>query len=186
MKAECSKRKCFKCGVIGHKAYQCGAKVDDKKDVKESRTVVEVWKGKYAKSVMMNGRMVYALIDTGSDLILLRKSEYERLGSPDFVGEKLCFKGIGSRLIQSLGEVEVRFKLGEHNFVTRAQVVSDELLKGEKLLGANFLQTVETKNAGQEVVSINPLPENERREWDVTTKVCKIDVEELVREVPTN
>lgn len=181
IKANCPKRKCFKCGATGHKAYQCAESEKDKTSaVVDVQAVLEVWKDKYAELVWMDGRQVEALIDTGSDINLLRRSEYVRMGSPDYIGKKLCYRGVGGQISQTLGELEIEFRLRDHDHIVRAHVVPDVAIKGGLVLGLEFLETTRMTTEGRKIISIKPRSAKKKHEWDVTAEVCTVDVEKIV------
>lgn len=71
--------KCFKCGERGYIALKCTKK---SKTNKESCVISGISNRKCLKNVLLNGREIEALIDSGSDFSLIRADEYIKLGSP--------------------------------------------------------------------------------------------------------
>lgn len=84
--------RCFGCREFGHVASKC-----PKKDGIISSFCVERSSGKkYMKNVMIDDVKIKALIDTGSDISLMRADEYIKIGAPRFQTTKTRFSGIGS------------------------------------------------------------------------------------------
>ncbi|XP_044578877.1 stress response protein NST1-like [Cotesia glomerata] len=71
-------RKCFRCNGFGHIAAEC----PENNKPKDVYVVSRPKKEKYQKIVSINDYKTLALVDTGCDLTLICKSEYERLGAP--------------------------------------------------------------------------------------------------------
>lgn len=51
---------------------------------------------KYVKNVKINNQELVALIDTGSDLSLIREDEYLKLGSLNLTRREITFHSIGA------------------------------------------------------------------------------------------
>ena len=167
-------KKCFKCHEIGHVAYKCIKSTDSEK---KECALIETWSGRYVKNVLLNGENMSALLDTGSEISLLRESQFVRLGKPELSGKRMMFKGIGSSLIQSLGKVHVELVIDNVDIHVEFQVVADHLIKHDILLGTNFFKMVEVNLRGT-IATVRKLVANEIPE------VFNIEVEELVNEKP--
>lgn len=85
--------KCFKYNERGHIASRCPKK---RPVAKESCVISEVARKKCMKVVKINGHLIEALIDTGSDFCLMRADQYIKLGSPRLEAKELKFAGVGS------------------------------------------------------------------------------------------
>nr|XP_046480972.1 uncharacterized protein LOC124218496 [Neodiprion pinetum] len=92
-------KKCFKCNGFGHIAAEC----PDKDKPKDVYVISRPKKEKYQKIVSVNDCKTLALVDTGSDLTLICKSEYERLGAPTLKETQVYYKGLASGMNVTLG-----------------------------------------------------------------------------------
>ena len=95
-----------------------------------------------------------ALIDTGSDISLIRAQQYISLGAPFLEG--LGFRGIGSDENSTLGAFWVQIQIGGHVYNVLLHIVSDTLTDHNLLLGFNILDTVEISIKNGEI-SLRPI-----------------------------
>lgn len=61
------------------------------------------------KTVAINSIKLSALIDTGSDISLIRADSYVRIGVPTLVKRQIKFRGVGSGKNVTLGERMLMF-----------------------------------------------------------------------------
>ncbi|RLU26190.1 hypothetical protein DMN91_002356 [Ooceraea biroi] len=73
---------------------------------------------KYLKNVLLNGREIEALIDSGSDFSLIRADEYIKLGSSQLRSSELRFDGVGSNNT-TLGEFEAKITVDGYSYPIR-------------------------------------------------------------------
>ncbi|KYN06053.1 hypothetical protein ALC62_03005, partial [Cyphomyrmex costatus] len=73
--------KCFECNERGHIASKCPRKIEG---TKRSYAATRPIKRRYVKDVVVGEQQIKALIDSGSDLTMMRADEYVKLGSPCF------------------------------------------------------------------------------------------------------
>lgn len=102
--------KCFHCGENGHIAIKCPKKKDE--TTSEVRAATCSPRKMYIKTVKILGNDVEALIDTGSDLTLMCKDEYVRIGSSSLRPTEVRFTGIGSPAHTALGEFQTKVVMG--------------------------------------------------------------------------
>lgn len=122
-----------------------------------------------------------ALIDSGSDLTLLRADEYAKLGSPHFRSGGTLFRGIGSDDNTTLGEFQAEIFVDGHSYSVCVQVVADNLIRHQMLIGADFLDTVEVNIRGG-TISVNPLPKSMQCVEDLP-EIFHIDLDDANREI---
>lgn len=101
------KKECFK------QVNQCNvAKQDDK----------------IYKSVNINGNKILILLDTDSDLHLLKTKQYIKLGLPSFSGPSIICPGLGVESITTLGSFMANVKIDEDEFELNIHVISDIII----------------------------------------------------------
>jgi hypothetical protein len=145
--------KCFECRGYGHIASQCPGKQTSTKDV---CSVTKSPSSKYHKKVSINGFEITALIDTGSDLSLMRADKYIKIGAPTLQGNGIRFRGISSDSNTTLGAFRANICVDDNAFPIVINVVSDDLMRHELLIGTDFLNTIElTIKEGK--VSMSPI-----------------------------
>jgi len=120
--------------------------------------VVHSSRDRYSKNVVIDGRDIVALIDTGSDISLMRADEYANIGSPRFQSTDIRFSGIGSENIAALGEFQAEVTIDGHTYPILIRVVSNAVSRHKLLIGTDFLDTVEL-HVKQGAVCINPIRE---------------------------
>lgn len=126
--------KCFQCNERGHIAAKC----PKKQEVKINCAATEVIKPKCVKEVTVNDHKIVALIDTGSDLCLMRVDQYIKLGSPVLNNKETRFRGIGSNNNVTLGEFFAKLTVDGHSYDILIRVVSDTLINHKFLIGTGF------------------------------------------------
>lgn len=147
--------KCFKCGERGHIAAKCSKKSTE---VKASYVVSQVNQTKCNKEVIVNGHHIVALIDTGSDLCLMREDQYNDLGSPSLKHKETRFRGIGLRENVALGEFCAELTVDEHVYPVLIRVVANDVISYKFLIGVDFLNKVELRVRNGNVL-ISPVEE---------------------------
>ncbi|XP_076638793.1 uncharacterized protein LOC143350658 [Colletes latitarsis] len=170
--------KCFHCREFGHIASRCPRKTSAAVDSYFAETTA---KGKYIKSVTINNSEMTALIDTGSDVMLMRADAYDRIGAPRMEYNQVSFDGIGSVSNKTLGGFTTTIEIDGSLYTIKAHVVPESLMRHSLLLGADFLNNVQlTIEHGR--VEIQQLSRVQPTENDLT-EVLQINVCEEARRV---
>jgi hypothetical protein len=114
-----------------------------------------------------------ALIDTESDISLMRAEQYIRVGAPKLEKKTIRFRGIGIDYNETLGEFDTIVSIDERDYLMHVHVVSDTLMEHELLMGADFLNSVQVKmNAGEIIINASEsIPKDEE-----IRQVCQLDV----------
>lgn len=171
--------KCFKCEGYGHVAAKCqtetSAKVVEKT---KSCNATQSEAKKCYKEIRIDKHRLLALIDTGSDLSLIRADCYAKIGTPKLIDKQVKFHGVGGSENFTLGETCIKFYVDNDLFDITLHVVPDALLQQAVLIGTDFLNRVDVhiKEGIVSIVKVNKQP-------FVCSDVNKIDVVQDVNEV---
>ncbi|KMQ94326.1 blastopia polyprotein [Lasius niger] len=112
------------------------------------------------KIVMVLHNDIEALIDTGSDLTLMYKDEYERIGSPPLRPTEVRFTGVGSPAHTALGEFQTEVTIDGHRFPILIRVAADAIFRQRLLIGTDFLE-LRNFHAKKGTIYIDPDDETE-------------------------
>jgi Zinc knuckle./Retroviral aspartyl protease. len=133
--------RCYKCGVHGHITVNCPGRTESTE--KESCDATYSGSGKYYKEVQVANNTIIALIDTGSDLSLIRAENYIRIGAPRLGNTKLRFRGIGSNCNDTIGDFSTDIIVDGIAYPITVHVVPDTMMQHALLIGTDFLNKVE-------------------------------------------
>lgn len=194
---ECLKKaqgtKCFSCGEFGHIAVNCSKNIKNT-EFRKNCNVVSHRQNKCEKDVVINGLKLVALIDSGSDITLIREEQYREIGSPVLRNRRIQFCGAGSGNHDTLGDVHINVCIDGETYPLVAHVVSDKLIPNGLLVGTDFLNTVEVNlKAGEvkitkiveedmpEVYKIDVIDQTEIDLSHLQDERLKVEVESMVR-----
>ncbi|KAF8763113.1 hypothetical protein HNY73_021328 [Argiope bruennichi] len=91
--------KCSGCGAFGHKASEC-VKANSKPEV----AILEVnFKPRLDNKIMIESISINSLVDTGSQVTLLRKSVFDELNVTELYPLNLSLNGIGKCKVNPFG-----------------------------------------------------------------------------------
>jgi len=135
--------KCFACGGRGHIASRCSRRTVSEPKRPVVASVARVTQKKYTKVVLINNRPVTALIDTGSDISIMRASEYIATGPQKLEPSDVEFCGIGGCSATTLGELQTQITIDDNIYSILIRVVPDSILQYSLFIGADFLDKVE-------------------------------------------
>lgn len=182
--------KCFACEEFGHPAAECPKKTGTKtKTFPKAR--VEVTNAndmKTYKKINVLGRDVEAVIDSGSDLHLIRASLYVKLGAPKIDAGVIPFSGVGTGKLQTLGSFAASVQCDGLGIKLRIHVVPDDVITHDLLLGGELSDHAEIRLRKRQAV-FEPLPEltQERivpdSEW---REILSIEVRDERSEIPVD
>ncbi|KYN50047.1 hypothetical protein ALC62_00074, partial [Cyphomyrmex costatus] len=131
--------KCFKCNEYGHIASKCS-----KSQPEATMTTVNCISAN-DKFVLINvAESTYgALIDTTSDVSLMRHDMYEKIGRPELSDTTRLFTGLGNVSIKPMGTFRLRFSIQENVYEIQAYVVPMHSMTTKLILGLDFLEDTE-------------------------------------------
>ncbi|UYV83872.1 hypothetical protein LAZ67_X000478 [Cordylochernes scorpioides] len=146
------RKKCFSCNSFGHIANQCPTRSNDNTLVKQVQTkphdekqnylAETTQKGRMFKDIKINDHKLQALIDTGSQLNLIRIDRYLAIGSPSFDADDRFISGIGNKRVKLLGKFKAEVKIDDVLFVTIFNIVPEDSMKVEVIIGDEMLKEV--------------------------------------------
>ncbi|UYV63816.1 hypothetical protein LAZ67_2005745, partial [Cordylochernes scorpioides] len=132
-------KKCFSCNSFGHIANQCPTRSNANTLVKQVQTkphdekqnylAETTQKGRMYKEIKINDHELQALIDTGSQLNLIRIDRYLAIGSPSFDADDRFISGIGNKRVKLLGKFKAEVKIDDVLFVTIFNIVPEDSMK---------------------------------------------------------
>lgn len=144
---------------------------DRQKVTMNSCAVVCPQQRKHLKNVFINGIPTQAIIDTGSDIMIMPADEFIRVGSPTLIWNSIPFCGVGKGQNATIGKFSAKLTVDGNSYTIAIYVVSDEFLRHGLLLGNDFLNTAEL-NVKCGVATIIPIARND----NAFAKICQISI----------
>ncbi|UYV80704.1 hypothetical protein LAZ67_19001449, partial [Cordylochernes scorpioides] len=162
-------KKCFSCSSFGHIANQCPTRSNANTLVKQVQTkphdekqnylAETTQKGRMFKYIKINDHELQALIDTGSQLNLIRIDRYLAIGSPSFDADDRFISGIGNKRVKLLGKFKAEVKIDDVLFVTIFNIVPEDSMKVEVIIGDEMLKEVHFSVVGDNI-QIKPIQDD--------------------------
>ncbi|KAI4476492.1 hypothetical protein M0802_014868 [Mischocyttarus mexicanus] len=143
--------KCFRCNEFGHIARECQKRVN------------LVVASEDVKSVMIQGKEFMALVDSGSDLTLLREDKVTEIGSVKLTRTITRAEGAGNGNIRIIGAFVGEIKVDDVLCNIKVHVVPTGAIPYECILGKNFLSNVEVILRKGKVVKMVQIHEEEEK-----------------------
>lgn len=140
--------KCFKCREYGHIASECNGMKNPVKDVSSTS---EESRKKRVMDVQIENCKLVALIDSGSDLNLMRADRYVKIGAPKLKNRILQFRGVGAERNYTMGEFITNILIDDTTYKINIHVVPDTLMPHGLIIGTDFLDSVELTMKGGEI-----------------------------------
>lgn len=112
-----------------------------------------------------------ALVDTGSELALMRTDQYVRIAEPKLGNRIVKFRGIGSESNCTPGRFSTNVVIDDESYVIMAHIVSDTLMLHSLVISTDFLITVEI-NIKDGDISIHKI---DGKDYNGFPKVSKIE-----------
>ncbi|KYN16061.1 Gag polyprotein, partial [Trachymyrmex cornetzi] len=189
------KKRCFNCGDKNHVSKECPMK-DKEVKCNQYGHIAKLCKGvstpketaciiakspqqKQIKQVEIVNQCFTSIIDTGSDLSLINRDCYEKIGCPK-LDNKINFDGSGAPNNRTHGSFVTNIVIDGETYKITFHVVDNEIMKHTILIGADFLNLDELYSVkGQ--VTIRKIPESSTNANDLDTpEVLKVDVVETI------
>ncbi|KAI5645647.1 hypothetical protein NE865_02314 [Phthorimaea operculella] len=94
------------------------------------------------KKIMLNGKETTALMDSGSDVNLIRQDVYDELKTPKY-DDDVVLTGLGSAKVNSCGHCDVNLTIDGRDFGTETfYIVPRDAMPYRAIVGSEFLRTV--------------------------------------------
>lgn len=159
--------RCFKCNQFGHMAPACQQRKDEIKEIKtinlpDMHVEVDFYKNN-----------IIALVDTGSDITIIKKSIYEKMWkAPAITNPSKQITGIGQKIQLTYGSFPAVFAINNNTYAMHVNVLDDKLINDTMILGKDFLKNVQLivsdgKVSIRKVINEYDLEENELSKIDV-------------------
>jgi transposase InsO family protein/ribonuclease HI len=141
--------RCYKCNEFGHISPNCpklkessGGGNDREKEVSMVRSDDNKNHNNMLKVVEVNKVELLAIVDTGSDISLIKQSVFSALGM-QMVDDDIVFSGVGSKGLRCLGSLRTTVRIDADDFLTKLYVVADDLFSEQLLIGKDVLCNAE-------------------------------------------
>ena len=131
------------------------------------------------KVVKIGNFELSALIDTGSELTLMRYNQYIRIGAPKLSRDIIEFHSVGSKKNFMLGKFSTDIIIDGELYHITIHVVPNTAMQHSLLIGTDFLDTFEI-NMKRRDISIHRIKDENS---DGFPEVLKVDIETGARKV---
>lgn len=112
---------------------------------------------------MINGIKIEALLDTGSDVNLIREDISMKIGNPELLPTNRVFMGLGNVLTIPIGKLHRYLNINDNLFQDDILVVSRNVMTTDLILGHTLLEEAEV-TIWKNKVTIKRIPEKSKSE----------------------
>lgn len=176
--------RCFGCNEFGHISTACPKKSEE--EVRKSVNCVRSADDKLV-AVKINNVVCYALIDTGSDVNLIREDIFKKIARAKLYATRRVLTGFGNLQTIPMGRFDAELSVNGGEYNTEILVVPSGAMTSEVILGQNFLDQVQVYIRGGKI-TIKPVDTvvsefKEKRECDGVNDAVSDDVRNAIREL---
>ncbi|GFX69399.1 transposon Tf2-6 polyprotein [Trichonephila clavipes] len=133
--------KCFRCEVFLHKASEFPDNNDTKLDVAH---LIINREETLTKKVLIDDLILYALIDSGSRVTLIRKSVYDKINNVQLFPLNTTLRGFSNSKVRLFGYFKDDIQTDDLKCNVEVCVVDDDAMLYDVIIGLNVLMQGET------------------------------------------
>ena len=139
--------RCFKCSEFGHMAKNCSSQQPSTSASAAERQVSNIntisVPSMHVKAYV-NGYLNMALVDTGSEVTLMKRKAYEQLPSkPKIIKRIIPLTGLAQNLQFTEGYISIQVIVNELNFNINCHIVANHMIRDDMIIGNNLLENAE-------------------------------------------
>ncbi|XP_046141945.1 uncharacterized protein LOC123987838 [Osmia bicornis bicornis] len=139
-------RKCFKCQSHGHIASDCPSiKKENLVTSPKINNISVLPSNNMTKEIKINNITLNALIDTGSQLTIIRASSADKLNAPVLNKVDVTLSGLGKHTVSTLGYFSSVVNIDNSDFPCNIYVVPDNAIYLDVIVGRDILSQAEVK-----------------------------------------
>lgn len=182
--AECRTKKmvCYECKKTGHKATTCPGRGDTTKNASKDVLIcnrIQRERSMY-KNISINSYVLDALLDTGSEVNILREDHYWKIANrPEMEKPELTLSGIGSNSIRTLGFATFNVNIDDQKFKLELHIVKKSDLPIAVVLGQQFLNSAKV-TIGPELI----IEKYEDTEVSMDNNIFNISIDSQESSIP--
>lgn len=138
-------KKCFRCQKFGHTAAQCDLAEESKTEKKQVNvnTICAPQANKMFKEVSIKGKRLDALIDTGSQVTIMREDIYNDFKLGQLLDTNIWLTGFGKNEVRSLGCFQTIIEIDSEQFPCLMHVVRSDAMNSSVIIGSDILNLAE-------------------------------------------
>lgn len=127
--------RCYRCGQFGHIVAVCNAV-----EVLQPPVVNQIQLPPMYVYAVLNGYNVIALVDTGSDVTVVRENVYNNITSrPEINGSSMPLTCFGFNTQRTVGSFPADITINRNKYRINAQLVEARFMQSEMLIGKDIL-----------------------------------------------
>ncbi|GFV81648.1 retrovirus-related Pol polyprotein from transposon 412 [Trichonephila clavipes] len=135
--------RCLSCNLYGHKSYECrGANLNNTSTPLSGVNAVHELPSpiNMCKDVTIFGRKLNGLVDTGSNLTLLRNSTYINIDAPPLKQTNTLLTGFGFSRINVIGTLDSEIIIDDQIFPVTISVVLNSCTNYDLIIGCDVIK----------------------------------------------
>ncbi|GFW86746.1 retrovirus-related Pol polyprotein from transposon 297 [Trichonephila clavipes] len=128
--------KCILCENFGHKSDAC-----PQKNIPSSNNVDEITPlTTMCKEVKILSKKILSLVDTGSQVTLMKESVWNQLGSPSLINSGNILTGFGLSETHVIGSFNSTVSIDNQDFPVKINVVPNHSMNFDIIIGCNLIK----------------------------------------------
>ncbi|GFX09530.1 retrovirus-related Pol polyprotein from transposon 297 [Trichonephila clavipes] len=128
--------KCILCENFGHKSDAC-----PQKNIPSSNNVDEITPlTTMCKEVKILSKKILSLVDTGSQVTLMKESVWNQLGSPSLINSGNILTGFGLSKTHVIGSFNSTVSIDNQDFPVKINVVPNHSMNFDIVIGCNLIK----------------------------------------------